>query len=112
MPGVDLLLRGAPIPPPPPIDDDILRDACTLAINAVDHAGDLMLALEAIIAVGDNATRGATLTVVDGEPWVRVHGGRWELMRRVMEDVARENGIETAAARSVAAATGTKEATT
>ncbi|MCE7937145.1 MAG: hypothetical protein DYG90_00800 [Chloroflexi bacterium CFX6] len=42
----------------------------------------------AIVALGDQAARGARLVAVDGTPHVLVDAGRWERMRRAMLDAS------------------------
>lgn len=68
--------------------DEDLRDACELAVAAMDEVGRLQASAAAIVALGDLAARGARLVAVDGAPHVLVDAGRWERMRRAMLDAS------------------------
>lgn len=67
-------------------DDTVLHDAYAMAATILDEYGRLQGAVAEIIALGDQATRGARLVAVDGTPHVLVDAGRWETLRRAMLD--------------------------
>lgn len=75
--------------------DEALRDACELAVVAMDEVGRLQATAAAMVALGDQAARGARLVAVDDSPRVLVDAGRWERMRRAMLDARAYLAVDT-----------------